>query len=664
MSAAGSLGGGGSGGSKPITVALPLDRVTLLPADAPRTNAIRVTLTDFAAGGSSTSMAWWKKRPLSPVRSELQRFELPELPTLDEAWTLWLFLAAERGEVDPRLEAMCRYVEDARQGRWTDRVPLETSVQAVYLSLAQESLVGRNNAPRYFEEAWALFSAVTAHLIEGKPLLDAPFVLGVPSLQRHVAALKDDHRLFTADLEQARRYEVRLPAAASITGGARTLKLLVLKRPAASQFKLWARRDGFTMLLVEQKDGLLVLSVDPTARVRLDAVAAPMTKADGIGVWYDGVRHDGTLIASSRDGTRLKLEDVVDVLGGWAKVRRQGSSTSAGVRAAVFVAAAGVMIAGVFAAVRQPHGAEAVMTGSKGDPIAPAQLIDLLASAEGPRSFTSYALVAGVCGYSGDRGLNSPCRDAREMRSLLIGKLGYAPHNILYLIDRPDPGEETEGPPTAANLRLQIEKFRARFSAQEQSSFLFYYSGHGGYEKGARKDYGVLQPSGYFEHPDQPMSDRGWDMQELLDGIRKGVPSRHVMVVLDACYSGWAVGSKGEATLSDAMHSLWKERAEVVITAGTKGQRAWEDEAEAGAWQWGGHSALTAFLLEGLGASGRPAADTNSDKVVTDEELARFLRARVPAAVRELKRSEQTPQFFRFDEQLPKSGQFIFIPKP
>lgn len=152
-------------------------------------------------------------------------------------------------------------------------------------------------------------------------------------------------------------------------------------------------------------------------------------------------------------------------------------------------------------------------------------------------------------------------------------------------------------------------------------------------------------------------------MQELLDGIRKGVPSRHVMVVLDACYSGWAVGAKGEGTLSEAMHSLWKERAEVVITAGTKGQRAWEDEAEAGGWQWGGHSALTAFLLEGLGASGRPAADTNADKVVTDEELARYLRARVPAAVRQLKRSEQTPQFFRFDEQLPKSGQFLFIPR-
>ena len=188
-----------------------------------------------------------------PRAVQLQQFELPEVPTLDEAWTLWLFVTAEsQPQLSPQLEAMCRYVEDSRQGRWTDRVPLEASVQAVYLALAQDALLGAKNPARFLEETWALFGAVAAHLLAGKPLLDDPFLLGVPVLQRHVAALKEDHRLFTADLEQARRYEVRLPAEASITAGARTLNLLVLKLPAASQFKLWARRDGYSMLLVQQ----------------------------------------------------------------------------------------------------------------------------------------------------------------------------------------------------------------------------------------------------------------------------------------------------------------------------------------------------------------------------------------------------------------------------
>lgn len=638
-------------------------RVAFVAADAPRTEAVRITLADFAPGQGSTSVAWWTKRPGGEPRFTLPRFELPEVPTLDEAWTLWLFLEAEVGPVDPKLEPMAHYAEDARQGRWIDRVPVEATVQAVYLALAQDTLIGAASPERFLEEAWVLFDAVEAQLLAGKSLIDDPFLLAVPRLQRYVTALRDDQRLFAEDLKAARRYKVTLPAEASISGGPRQLHLLIFARPSAVQFKLWARREGAPLLLVEQRDGLLVLSADPSARVRLSRLAPLLCAKDGGRAWYDGSRHEGTLVASPRGGTTLKLDDVVAVLGAWGTVSSAGPGLSRNTKLAIFVPAAAVVLAGVLSALRVAPPADAPMAGAKGDPIPPAQVIDLLASNEGPRAFTSYALVAGVCGYSGERELHSPCRDAREMRALLTTKLGYAPENVLFLVDKPEEGEKTDGPPTAANLRLQIEKFRERFAAREESSFFFYYSGHGGYEKGARKDFGVLQPSGYFENPALPISDRGWDMQELLDGLRKGVPSRHVMVVLDACYSGWAVGAKGEAGLNDALHSLWKERAEVVLTAGTKGQRAWEDEAEPGAWQWGGHSALTAFLLEGLGASGKPAADTNGDRVITDEELARYLRQRVPAAVRDLKRSEQTPQFFRFDEQLPKSGQFLFVPK-
>ena len=73
---------------------------------------------------------------------------------------------------------------------------------------------------------------------------------------------------------------------------------------------------------------------------------------------------------------------------------------------------------------------------------------------------------------------------------------------------------------------------------------------------------------------------------------------------------------------------------------------------------------MTAFLLEGLspGSSGRPPADLSGDGVVTDEELAKYLKTRVPDSVRSVKRAEQTPQFFRFDESLPRSGQFLFVP--
>lgn len=605
-----------------------------------------------------TSLEWWRSRPKDLTVA------LGELPTLDEAWLWYLVERERRSEPLPAaLEAMCVYAEDVRQGRWLDRVPPEQALQSIYLALAQDALLGARSRPRFEAEARALFDAVAAHLASGGALLDAPFLAGVPALRRHVEALREDHRLFEEDLRRSERHEVTLPAEASLSGGPRSASLLVLDRPASTQFKVWARkRSDCALLLVRQPDGTIVLSADPSKKLKLAWLAAHLTRRDRE-AWYDGSRHEGTLIASPKGGGALDLRDVVGVLASVARVSRRPPIAAVGVLAGVALLLTVVLLAqpGPPAPPPEPVAAPA---GAKGDPIPAPKVIDLLAAADGPRSYEAYALVAGVCGYTGEHELHAPCRDARAVRELLVRRLGYRRENVLFLVDCPEAGEVTDGAPTAAGLKLAVERFRERYAAGESSSFLFYYSGHGGYEKGARKDFGVLQPAGYFEDEAAPMSDRGWDMQELLDDLRKGVPSKHVMVVLDACYSGWAVGAKGEERLTPELRTLWRERAEVVLTAGTRGQRAWEDEAEEKAWQWGGHSALTAWLLAGLGEGGRPEADANGDRVVTDEELARYLRERVPQAVRASRRAEQTPQFFRFDEQLPKSGQFLFIPEP
>jgi hypothetical protein len=312
------------------------------------------------------------------------------------------------------------------------------------------------------------------------------------------------------------------------------------------------------------------------------------------------------------------------------------------------------LVAVAIALARTATHHETTPSGAKGEPLPRTEVLNLLGKPDGPSSFEGYAVVAGVCGYTGEHALKAPCNDARAVRDRLVKTFGYAPQNVLLFVDD-EPGSPK---PDAPTLKLAVERFRERFpKAEASSSFLFYYSGHGGYEKGARKDYGVLQPAGYFEHPDEPMSSRGWEMETLMDDLRKGVPSKHVMVVLDACYAGWAVGAKGDASLSPEVRSLWAERAEVVLTAGSKGQRAWEDDPESP--RWAGHSAFTAFLLEAF-----EKGDQNEDRVLTDEELAGYLRKTVPAAVQAEKRAQQTPQFFRFDETLPKSGQFLFVRAP
>ncbi len=585
-----------------------------------------------------TPLQWWK------TRETAERYQLDELPTFSEAWLLYL-LSLEAPA--PALEAVCHYAEDVRQGRWVDRVEPEQAAQALYLALAQAHLPG--DRAGFLSELEAFFDVVSRN---PAGLTSTPLFANEPRFQKHIAALVDDRRLYKEDLLRAQTWRLRL--------GDRHVKLLALDKPRSTQFKLWARRvDDCALLLVRQADGLLVLSADPSSKLKVDWAAPVLSKLDAH-PWYAGERHHGTLIASSREGTRLSFDDVRRALG--ARLPTSKGLLAVPVLAALIATAIALLKPAaptkepaLFPAARGPECDSTpdgrCVGGAKGEPLPREQVLSLLERPDGPSSFESYALIAGVCSYSGERKLEAPCSDARAMRDALVKRFGYKPENVLLFVD--DAGE---GPkPDAPSLKLAVERFRERFpKASANSSFLFYYSGHGGYEKGARKDFGLLQPAGYFEQPEAPMATRGWDMQELLDDLRKGIPSKHVMLVLDACYSGWAVGAKGDAALSSDVRSMWAERAEVVLTAGTKGQRAWEDDPEAQKWQ--GHSVFTAYLLEAF-----EKGDSNDDGVITDEELAAYLRAKVPQAVRSEKRAEQTPQFFRFDEALPKSGQFLFV---
>jgi len=657
---------------------------------------------DRAAASGHDSLSLLVFRGEAPFDAPGDVIAIRAFPHLDEAWALYLIAQKRAGKALPASwEAMCRYAGDVRQGLWPDRVSPEHAVQAVYLAMAQHHLL--EDPPRreaFVEDALALCAIVADKLETGARLYDDDLVAGEARLERYVALLAQDRELYEEDLGRSRAFLADLPGGMSPGGAARTLSLLAISRPVSTQFKLWARTDarapggrGYPLLLVEQDRRMIVLSADPASRVKIGLAAKALGEREKRArggedkPWYDGKDHGGTIAAAPREGTALSLDDVLDCLKSELRLRSikkdKPTSRLLGIVAAVAACAAGALGIGLFLASRErapapsPSGSVATETatettetrprGSKGDPLPVPEVISLIARSDGPRSIVPYALIAGVCGYEGEHELHSPCRDARAMRDLLIERYGYARENILFLVDRPLHGEPTDGAPTAEGLKLAVEKFRARFGDREDTSFLFYYSGHGGYIKGARQDYGVLQPAEFFgKLRDLPNSHKGWDMQDLVGDIRKGVPSKHVMLLLDCCYSGWAMGAKGDDELEAYVGSLWKERAEVVLTAGSKGQRAWEDDPDPRSWAWDGHSAMTAFLLEALtvSAEGTAAADSNQDHVVTDEELARFVKERVPASVKEQKGASQTPTLFRFDATLPKSGQFLFVPRP
>ena len=133
-------------------------------------------------------------------------------------------------------EAMCRYAADVRQGLWPDRVPTERALQAIYLTLAQEMLLGaRPDRDRFLEEALLLCEHVGKQLAEGARLLDDDLFAKSPAFERYSSLLSADRDLYREDLGRGKRFFAEIPASHSPTRTARRLPLA---------FPAWIARMG------------------------------------------------------------------------------------------------------------------------------------------------------------------------------------------------------------------------------------------------------------------------------------------------------------------------------------------------------------------------------------------------------------------------------------
>lgn len=588
---------------------------------------------------------------------------LPSLPHLDELWTLYCVVAEARGNSTREWQAMTRYVVDARQGFWTDRVSPELSVQAVYLAIAQHHLAdGRRDERGFLDSAFLLLDGVVACLERGDSIADTPWIANEPALRRYVAMLEQDLEVYTTrDRPRAKVWVATLPPEHAPRGAARRLSLLALDAPVSRNVRLWARSDraaptgaGFELLLLSVRGLPIALTVDPRTGIQVDWLADVLDPAD-VAPWYRGERHRGTLIAAPTQST-LTLETIVERLRAPLQLRAPRTKRPMLAIAAIFVA----LVVVVVGLVQRD-----VSSSASTPPTTPLDLDARQALRERLRAKSGgelerFALLVGVCRYreSPDRALVSSCDDARALRDALVRDFGYLESNVELMVDD---ARARDRIPTARNIRLALEGFRER-GVREDSSFLLYYSGHGDYRRGARVQYGVLQPAGYFEEG-APEAERGLDMQLLRNEIQKSIRSRHVMVVLDACRSGW--GTAGAPPSSHhGVHERWNDPTFVVLAASGQAQLAWspgDDDPR----RWGGLSVFTHSLLRGLGAgTDQLPADEDGDGLVADEELFAFVAQEVPALVRVACGSgeRQEPQFRRFAvEGSETQGQFLFV---
>jgi Caspase domain len=140
-----------------------------------------------------------------------------------------------------------------------------------------------------------------------------------------------------------------------------------------------------------------------------------------------------------------------------------------------------------------------------------------------------YVVVIGINKYESQPKLSCAVQDAEGIEKILVERFGF---QLLYkLIDR----EATKD-----NIETLV-KNKLRRELEENDALILFFAGHGAASKdvvgGVESWSGHLAPVGAKDNDLASMI----DMKHFLDDIDK-LPAKHILVILDACHSGMALG--------------------------------------------------------------------------------------------------------------------------
>lgn len=247
----------------------------------------------------------------------------------------------------------------------------------------------------------------------------------------------------------------------------------------------------------------------------------------------------------------------------------------------------------------------------------------------------SWALIIGINDYENVPDLHYAVEDALAIKNMLINEFNFSRNNVRVLIDK----EATQ-----SNINREMSKLLK--SADVNDRVVFYFAGHGETEALGLEEVatGFLMPSDadvenlYFSAI--PMED--------LRNVSKFSKAKHMLFLVDACYSGLAaVNTRGLSTNSpNYIDKITRENARQIITAGQKDEKVLEKDE----WE---HSAFTKNLLSGLKDK---KANSNGDDFITASELGFYLQEKVSLDTE----NSQTPQVKRLTTH---EGEMIFLSK-
>ncbi|WP_312253094.1 polysaccharide deacetylase family protein [Stenotrophomonas sp.] len=240
----------------------------------------------------------------------------------------------------------------------------------------------------------------------------------------------------------------------------------------------------------------------------------------------------------------------------------------------------------------------------------------------------SWAIVVGIDNYAKWPKLEYASHDAQAVADTLTGQFGFPSSQVIVLKN-----EQA----TRNNILAAFHDRLADDRTGKNDRVFVFFAGHG-----ATRQLASGRDLGYIIPVDSDPKEFATDAIAMTDiqNIAESMQAKHVMFVMDACYSGLGL-TRGGPSSSSFLRENARRSARQMLTAGGADQQV----ADAGP---NGHSVFTWVLLQALAGKG----DLNGDGLITGTELAAYVAPAVSAV------SQQTPAF----GSLPGSqgGEFVF----
>jgi hypothetical protein len=237
-----------------------------------------------------------------------------------------------------------------------------------------------------------------------------------------------------------------------------------------------------------------------------------------------------------------------------------------------------------------------------------------------------YALVIGIDKYQPPmKQLKTAVNDARAIGNLLQEKYGF---QVQYLLDQ-----------QATRFKILDALSKYRNTLNENDNLLIYYAGHGYSDRDAEKAYWLPADADSGTSPNRIIAD------DLTTGVRV-LPSRHVLIVSDSCYSGGLSRDADEpehaGTQSAFIARMLKSKSRTLMASGGD-----EPVSDSGS---NGHSVFAYAVLRALERDDQPMF-TASDLFYGS------VRQQVAG------KSSQLPQYTIIRNSDHDEGDFVFMHK-